>query len=176
MAIRPATYDPDDPTGGPDVQLILSLLALVPNPPNETVEGVGGTLDSPRRIVFIDDIQRTACRLAPRVDDQVVVITWWLWDGTGDFTRRMFPVLRAAIMEVVTQHPGAATWTIYGDFHGAGNTGAQKLADSEAKARAVKGLVLDDADVVLAPSAANPGMMRLQATVAQALTTIPESP
>ncbi len=152
------------------------LLALVPNPPNESTDSIGAIINDSRQIVFIDEERGTVTRLAPRPEDKVAPIIWWLWDGEGDM-RRIAPVLETAIIELLRQYPGSATWKIYGDFPGRGETATIRRADSKARAKAVQAMLGGNAaGMRVVTSSANPNMKRLQSTVARGLAALRSVP
>ena len=173
MTIRPAIYDQNDPTGGRDVQLILGLLAKVPNPPNEDPDNIGTYIADSRQIILIDDVQDTVCRMSPRPVERDVPTPWWLWDGVGSFQDRLFPLMRATLLEVLKRHPGSGTWPAYGEFPGVGDTPAEKLASAEQRARVLQGVLGGmAAGTTVMVSPANPSLWRTQSTVAKLLVVV----
>ena len=173
MTIRPVVYDPEDSTGGPDVALILRLLAETPNPPNEDPDNIGSYIADPRQIILIDDVQDTVCRMSPRPVERDVPTPWWLWDGVGSFQARLFPLMRATLLEILKRHPASGTWPAYGEFPGVGDTPAEKLASAEQRARTLQvvlGGVAAGTTVLVSPN--NPILWRTESTVAKLLVVV----
>lgn len=166
MAIRLARYDADDETGGPDVQLILSYLRVLPNAPNDNVQSIGGVLEGKNEIVMIDDVRKTVARLSVMPVAQEVSIPWWLpraaWKRNN--MAELVPVMGAACDEVLRRWDGSSTWVLYGDFQGAGDTKSDAKQNSADIANAWKDFF--GADVATADSPQNPTRMaRAHSTV-----------
>ena len=177
MAIRPVVYDPDDPTGGPDVALILRLLAETPNPPNEDAETIGAILDDTGQITFIDLAMPVFVRMSPRpdqIDDDGnpapdVIVVWWVWEG--DFiSAAHLPVLGVCARAVLKAFPQSATWPIWGDFPGEGDTEAERKADSIRQAQEHSSWLGSLTDV---DSPNNAKMQQGRSTLAAVIAVIP---
>ena len=128
-----ATTDRTREDGGPDVQKALTLLALVPHAPNESVESVGELLDRGWAFRAGDAM----VLLAPQPDRAGghVEIIWWLplatWLGEG------MDALIAACEAVLVEYGErrARAWNIGGLFGAQGDTPDELLAASESIAR-----------------------------------------
>ncbi len=166
MPIRLARYDADDETGGPDVQLILSYLRVLPNAPKDNEQSIGNVIDGKNEVVMIDDERKTVARLFVMPVAQEVVIPWWLPRASWsvDNMAELVPVMGAACDEVMRRWDGSSTWALYGDFQGEGDTKPGAKQNSADIANAWKDYF--GADVATTDSPQNPTRMaRARSTV-----------
>jgi hypothetical protein len=155
-----------------DIALILRLLADTPNPPNEEEETIQAILDDPMEFVYIDPMVPVLCRMAPRRAEQDVPIPWWVWVGAFRPGRHL-PILGVTARAVKEAIPVAGPWPVYGNFPGAGDTKAERSADSKRQADEHASWLGGVTSVV---SPRNPSMQEARSTIDAVIAAIPERP
>lgn len=134
MTVRRPVYRDREPQGGDDAIRARRLLASAPYPPNLRDDQLQWIMEKPHGVVYLDDA--AICYM--RVDEaaQEVQVVWWLpradWETDNFLT--ILPVFSACCQEVLRRWPRSATWRLWGELQGEGET-------PEAMARASRQIV-----------------------------------
>ncbi len=121
-----------------DIPLILDLLAMSPNPPNENGTSIQQIIDGVDPI-FVDSDAPAICRMHKRSGVNRIDVPWWTWDGVGNMAAKLSPVWTDGINDIIARYgSGSLSWPLGGNMPGFGANAASKRTDADARGEAVR--------------------------------------